>query len=196
MWGVVLIVAGVITTVGPLLSFAIGPRMVDANLTQMKVGLQQLPVGEGAGHLTAENKTKIMTKIDEIGQEIHRMLKSPVIQIATLLKAVFGAMALAAGIGILLLQGWARHLVIFQACGSMVLGLWELSISPQRQIAERFVSALSDLVPPAAIVSLHDTMVTGQSIGLGVGFALLLAWNGVVIWFFNRQSVKAQFLHG
>ena len=191
--GIVLIVAGIFSTIGPLISLAIGPQMVDANIAQMKQGLERLPTGDQAGQISDEKKAKIMTNVDQVGQEIRTMMEAPIIKIATLLKAVLGAFALIGGIGILLLQGWARKLIVVQAGSSIVLGLWELWLSPQRQIAERFVAAMADLVPSAALASLRETMVLGQTVGLGLGLALLLTWNGFIIWFFTRPSTKAQF---
>ena len=192
-WAIVLIIAGVWMVGGSLISLAVGPQLVEMNFAQVKLQLESMPAGEGPGQMTAEMKTKILSRVDEIKQNIVRMIQSPLVTIMTWVRALFGVLALVAGIGVLQLREWGRRLVSIQAAGALALGLWGLWVSPQRQIAEQFLAAMTELMPPAAIMSLRQAMVMGQALSLGLGLALLLAWNGVLIWFFNRASVKAQF---
>jgi hypothetical protein len=93
--------------------------------------------------------------------------------------------ALAVGIGLLTGQWWAPQVVVWQAGCFLALRMATIFVSPERGINE----AVLQLLDPNTL----QMMQTGQTIGQWLGLILLLVWNGLLIWFLNRASVKAQF---
>ncbi|MBI4598134.1 MAG: hypothetical protein HY737_07040 [Candidatus Omnitrophica bacterium] len=191
-WAMVLIVIGALTAAGSLFALAIGPRALDVYEAQLRQ-LDSAPTGDQPGQLPPEEKERALRQLRQALESVRQILSAPAIRMATAAKSALGSAALIAGIGLLMLQGWARTLAIGQAGASILLGLWELFVSPQRQIAEQMMAAMNGLVDAATLAQMRQSLQIGQAVGLGVGLLLLLAWNGVIIWFFNRESVKAQF---
>lgn len=189
---IVMMLAGVLTGVGALMSLSAGPRALDA-LDQRMQQLETLPSGTAQGQMSPERVAQLRQRLQEITQELRAVLESPAVRISTFLAALMGIAAFIAGLGVLLLQGWARTLAIFQAGLSIPLGLFAAMYSPQQRLSQAMLRFYEGLVDPATQQHLQQTMALGQTIGQWVGIITLLAWNGFLIWFFSRASVKAQF---
>ena len=87
-------------------------------------------------------------------------------QSAAVRLAVIGSGKLISGIGILLLMGWGRHLILAVALFSI---FW----------------LVKDLVGLRWGVTQFSSIVAMQIIAIG--------WDGLILWYFLRPSVKAQF---
>ncbi len=189
---IVLMLAGILTGGGAVMSLSTGPRVLGA-LDQRMKQLETLPTGTGQGQITPEQLTKLRQRLQEVTQELRAVMESPAVRISTLLAALMGIAAFMAGLGVLLLKGWARTLAIYQAGLSIPLGLFAAMSSPQQRLSQAMLRFYEGLVDPATQQHLQQTMALGQTIGQWVGIIGLLAWNGFLIWFFTRASVKLQF---
>ena len=124
--------------------------------------------------------------------ELEAALRSQTARTLAGFGGLLGAAAFAAGIGILMMRGWGRILLVWQAALSVPYALWSSQWSFGLQ--QRASEALFALVQDAAMRSqLQQALQAGQAagIGLAVGFAVL--WNGFILWYFSRASVRAQF---
>ena len=97
-----------------------------------------------------------------------------------ILMTVSGVASLAAGIGLFLLQSWARVLTLVLAAVSMVQGAWGfLSL-----LATGGHTAGSPDQPGGGVIHALSLFVIACSV---------FGWNGLILWYFLRSSVKAQF---
>ena len=192
-WAVLLMLGGVGTGLASILSLSGGPRSLDAIEQRMTQQLDALPTGTGQGQLSPEKVTELRTRFSTILRELRGVMSSPTVYVSTVLALLLGLAGLVAGIGLWRLQGWGRWLAICQAGCAVPLGLVRMLGSPQRQISEAVLQLTQGLLDPAAQERMRHAMQIGQVIGQAANVALLLAWNGLLIWFVNRAGVKAQF---
>jgi hypothetical protein len=82
-------------------------------------------------------------------------------------------------------------LAVWQAGVLIPLNAWlALLVVPVYGSIKGLVEALPvGLLRPAQA----ELLVQGVAVAWWGGFVITLAWNGLIIWFFNRASVKAQF---
>ena len=188
---VLLILAGGLGTLATVVSSMTGPKMFGAQLEQAERQLNRAPVGTGEGQLRPEQVEQLRGSLRKIRQEILPLLTSPTMQLLGLLGGVLNAAACVAGIGILLLQGWARRLIVWQAGLSIPFMLWSsmATMAFQHRLSEELLGLMGN---PAAQAQVQQFARIGQWIGI----AIVIAWNGFILWFFNRASVKAQFEQG
>lgn len=187
---ILLILAGGVGALTTFISATVGPRAFEVQLQQAEAQLNQAPVGTGEGQVPPEQLEQLRRSLQKVREEILPVLSSPTMRLVSWLGVALSAAACVAGIGMLLLQGWARRLIVWQAALSIPLTLW--SSLAARAFQERLSSALLGLMTdPAAQAQLQQAAQIGQWIGI----ALVMAWNGFILWFFNRTAVKAQFKH-
>jgi hypothetical protein len=196
VWAVLLILGGGFSLFGSVVSSALSGAMrggameeqfrtLDAQLSQAK--------GADGQVLPPEQVTKLRDQLQQMRAKMEQFFTSPLMQVLTGAHGLVGLAALVAGIGLLLLKGWARSLAIGQAIGATVVGLCSQLVMHgwQQDVLQSMVSSAG--TEPAQQQAMQQMMGTAQTFGLGLGIVLLLAWNGVLIWFLNRPSVKAQF---
>ncbi len=106
-------------------------------------------------------------------EKVMRDLPTPRQQLNSVLGGLLGGMAVVAGIGLLLLATWGRTVAIYQAS----------------------LSFCYHIISGPVGLSYIDVHVSGAVafIGLLIAFVFPLTWNGIVIWYFLRPGVKAQF---
>jgi len=104
-----------------------------------------------------------------------------------------GVVSVVAGIGLLLVKGWARTLVLWQAGCSMVLALSAFWFVPSLQpvITDLMLAGATDNAQAEAF--LHRLVTVGGWGLLGISVGIGLAWNAFLLWFFNRGAIKSQF---
>lgn len=188
VWAVLLILAGVVGAFGAIVSLSMGQRSLD-QLTQSVERLKTLPTGTEEGQIPPEQLAQLRVRLEGLVQEVRKATESPLVRTTTALAALLSLVAFAAGIGLLGLHAWARQAVIWQASCSLVLGVFVTFISPQRRLAEAALQVYEGVLDPKA----QQMMQTGQTIGQWLGLILLLVWNGLIIWYFSRPTVKGQF---
>lgn len=189
VWAVLLIVAGLLGVGGSLYSLAAGPRSLETMAERMRQ-LEALPQGTGQGQIPPEAMAKLHQQFEGLMREMREVMDSPIVRTSALLAALLGLAALAAGIGFFSLKGWARTVAIWQAGLSIPFGLYLAWFSPQGRLSGMFVRFYEGLGDPAALAGMRQMQAIGQWLYVGI----LLVWNGLLIWFLVRESVKAQFV--
>lgn len=189
VWAVLLIIAGALTGLAATFSSLTRGQSLDAMAQSMK-RLDTLPTGTGEGQITPEQLAYIRQRADALMREMAEVIRSPVVHVSTLLAGLLGLAALIAGIGLFSLKGWARALAIWQAGFSLLLGLFTMLFSTQRRLSEATLQLFEGFIDPDT----QGMIQTGQAVGQWLGVLFLLVWNGLIIWYFSRPSVKAQFL--
>ena len=188
VWAVLLIISGVVGAFGAIVSLSMGQRSLD-QFTQSVERLKTLPTGTEEGQIPPEQLAQLRVRLEGLLQEVRKATESPLVHTTTALAALLSLVALAAGIGMFSLKTWARAAAIWQAGCSIALGLFVTVFSPQRALTEATRRVYEGLIDPQA----QQMMQTGQTIGQWLGLLVLLAWNGFILWYLNRASVKAQF---
>ena len=189
---VLLMLAGAVMGVGSLLSFSRGLHALDVMESRVTQQLDRLPTGTGPRQITPAQFEQLRQGFQEILRESRKILTSSTVRTTTLLSALLGIAAVIAGIGLVLLRGWARTLALWQACGSIPLGLFTVWWSPQQQLSQVVLRSYQRLADPATLESLRRSVQNSQVAGQWVGTVALLAWNGLILWCLTRASVKAQ----
>ena len=191
VWAVLLIIAGLLGMVGATVSLSMGQRSLE-RLTQSVERLKTIPPqgGTEAGQVPPEQLAQLRVRLEGLVQQVRKATESPVVRTTTALAALLSLAALAAGIGLFFLKRWARTAAMWQAGCSIALGLFVTLFSPQRELTEATLRVYEGLIDPQAQQMMH----TGQTIGQWLGLLVLLVWNGFILWYFIRPSVKAQFL--
>ncbi len=110
-------------------------------------------------------------------ERLQLVLRTPEAKIILALQVVVGMLVVAAGLGSLQLATWARSFAIGQAWLALVI-----------VVVGEFLTTSGG---PALSQEPHPGRQDVVASLAQVGWALV--WNGVIIWFFNRRSTKAQF---
>ena len=193
---ILLILGGGLESLASALSLALGPSLIARQREQMAAALDRLEQ-EGQGGQASPERVQRVAEIRQFFERFERTVqtsdgaaRSLAAKAIGSLSGLLGIVALTAGIGILLLKGWARFLVIWQAGLSILCAigtaLWGYAVS---------LSAVEGLRAIGVAPGMQEmSLARGAAIGT-VAMLLLpsLAWNGLLLWFFNRPSVKAQF---
>lgn len=195
VWAVLLILSGGLSLAGSVVSSAVSGAMQGGALEERFRQLEgQLAQAKGADGQTLppEKVAEMRAQFQRMRDKMTAFFASPTMHMMTWLHGLLGLAALVAGIGLLMLKGWARMLTVGQAAAAIAAGLASqmLMHSWQRDMLQSLTTAAGG---PAQQEAMQQTLQTAQMFGLGMGIVLLLAWNGLLIWFFNRASVKAQF---
>ena len=188
VWAVLLILSGVFGAIGATISLSTAEHSLE-QISQSIERLKTVPTGTEPGQLPPERVTQLQERLERLMEEVRKATESPLVKTTTMLAGVLSVLALCAGIGLLASQGWARSIAIWQAACSIVFGVIVMCVSPQRRLAEVAMGVYEGLMDPKAQQMMHIGHVVGQWLGL----LLLLVWNGLIIWYFNRPSVKALF---
>ena len=192
VWAILLIVAGCVTGLSALASLSAGPRTLDA-LDARIAQLETAPTGTGQGQIPPERLEQMRRQLAQFTTEVRALTNSPTVRIVALLRTLLGAAGLAAGIGILFVRDWARLLALVQAGVSIPLGVWAMSLPLQHRLAEAMLRLYEVTLDPASLTRVRHMIRMGETIGQWSGVLALLVWNGLILWFFTRASVKAQF---
>lgn len=195
VWAVLLILAGVVTGGIAIVSLSAGPRALDQLSERMKQ-LEAMPTGTAQGQIPPEQLEGVRRQFEAFMGEAHEVITSPGVRVSTTLSALLAIAAVLAGVGFFLLKGWARTVAIWQAGLSIPLGLYAAWFSPQQKLSGMMLRMYEGFMDPATLERLRQTMQTGQTIGQWLHVVMLLAWNGLLIWFLLRESVTAQFAKG
>ena len=195
VWAVLLILGGVLALVGSVVSSAVSGAMRGGMMEQRFRQLdEQIGQAKGADGqpMPPEKMAHLREQLQQMRAKMQDFFTSPVVQALTWIHGLLGLAALIAGIGLLMLKGWARVLVMWQAALSVAAGLASQLIMHgwQHQMLQSIMSGAA--TEPAQQQAMEQMVRAAQTFGLGLGIALLVAWNGLLIWFFNRAPVKAQ----
>ncbi len=195
VWAVLLILAGGLSLAGSVISSAVSGVMQQGGLEQrfqeMETQLVQAKGPDGQP-LSPEQQAELRERLKAMQEKMAEFFSSPMMKFTTVLHGLLGLAALIAGIGLLMLKGWARFLTVWQAIGAIVVGLFaQMTMHAwQQEVLQSIVAGAPNAAQQEAM---QKMMQTAQVFGLGLGIVLLVGWNGLLIWFFNRASVKAQF---
>ena len=193
VWAILLILAGILTGGAAIMSLSAGPRALDQLSEQMKQ-LEAMPTGTAQGQIPPEQLEMVRRQFEAFMGEAREAITSPGVRVSTTLSALLAIAAVLAGIGFFSLKGWARTVAIWQAGLSIPLGLYAAWFSPQQKLAGMMLRMYEGLMDPATMERMRQTMQAGQTVGQWLHVVILLAWNGLLIWFLLRASVKAQFV--
>lgn len=189
VWAVLLILAGILTGGAAIVSLSAGPRALDQLNEQMR-RLEAMPTGMAQGQIPPEQLETMRQQFGAFVREAGEVIISPSVRVSTMLSALFAIAAVIAGVGFFLLKGWARTLAIWQAGLSIPFGLYAAWYSPQHKLSDITLRFYAGLVDPATMERIRQMQAIGQWLYVGI----LLVWNGLLIWFLLRESVKAQFV--
>ncbi len=195
VWAVLLIIGGGLALVGSVASSVVGGAMrhgvLEERFRQLEAELSRSGGPDGQA-LPPEQAAQLRDGLRQMREKIQAFFSSPQVQMLTGVNSVLGLAALIAGIGLLLLNGWARVLAIWQAAGSIVAGVASqllMHVWQKEMLQSLMAGAGGSAQQEAARQAIH----AAQTLGFGLGVVFLCAWNGLIIWFFSRASVKAQF---
>ena len=205
-FAILFIIFGLLTAVGALFSFVMGPT-VTARFGQTVTRLENLEdrlrkverkaEQEGvAAEDLAEQRQKVEQSIQvvrDMALAMRETLGSPTAMGLNLVNLCLGLAAFIAGIGILMLKGWARSLIVWQAALSIVAVVVALVAFSGAQ--DKIVELQAQMVGEGQQEFWQMGRTMG-GVGQGIGLVWIVAWNGLVLRFFNRPSVKAQFVRG
>lgn len=198
---VLLIVLGGFGALGMLTSMAVSPRrfaQAETQLDQVQHMLnERLDQAVQQGQFTAEQAVSqrqlLRQSVDRL-RRFQRALadyaRSPQVRLLTWLGLLLNVAAVIAGIGILGLRAWARKTILWQAALSIPLTLWSVSTTAR---------LLRELAPASGTAAPATSLLTGQfiqgtmALGLWTSVVFAVAWNGFLLWWFNRATVAAQF---
>lgn len=183
---ILLILAGGVGVVVTSISSTAGPKVFEAQLQQAEAQLSRVSTGTGEGQAPAGQVEAARRSLQKIRGEILPMLSSPTTRCLNGVGVALSAAACVAGVGILLLQGWARQLITWQAALSIPFTVWSSMVASAFQ--QRLSNELLDLTANPSMQPFQQAVQIGQWIGI----AMVIAWNGFIIWFFHRAAVKAQ----
>ncbi len=198
VWAVLLILGGGLSLAGSVVSSVVSGAMrggaMEERFRQLDDQLSHIKGTDGQP-MPPEKVAEMRAKLQQMRVKMEQFFTSPRMQMLTGAHGIVGLAALVAGIGVLLLKGWARSLAIGQAIGALVVGLCSqlLMHGWQQEMMQSFAIGAVD---PAQQQAMQQAFQIAQTVGLGLGIVFLLAWNGLLLWFFNRASVKAQFQPG
>ena len=184
---ILLMLAGGLGVVLTSISSTAGPKMFEAQLQQAEAQLSRVSVGTGEGQAPPGQVEAARRSLQKIRGEILPMLNSPTTRCVNGVGVALSAAACVAGVGILLLQGWARQLITWQAALSIPFTVWSSLIAGAFQ--QRLSNELLDLTANPSMQPFQQAVQIGQWIGI----VMVIAWNGFIVWFFHRAAVKAQF---
>ncbi len=196
VWAVSLILGGGLALAGSVVSSAVSGAMrqgvLEERFRQLDAQLSQAKGPDGQP-LPPEKAAQLRQQLEQMRAKMTEFFESPAVRMTTWLHGVLGLAALIAGIGLLMLKGWARVLTIWQAVLSMAAGLVSQIMMHgwQQEMLQSIMSSAA--TEPAQQRAMQQMVGAAQTFGLGVGILLLVGWNGALIWFFSRSSVKAQF---
>ena len=78
----------------------------------------------------------------------------------------------------------------------MLLDSWWLGFSPVTSVQKAMQTMVLDLaggtMPLSLQLQMRQSMVLAQTIGQWVGALFVIGWNGFLIWFVTRPSVKEE----
>lgn len=196
VWAVLLILGGGLALAGSVVSSAIsgamGQGVMEERFRQLDDQLSQVKGADGQP-MPPEKAAELRAQFQRMRAKMTAFFESPAVRLITWLHGLLGLAALIAGIGLLMLKGWARVLTIWQAVLAIAVGLVSQMMMHvwQREIVQSITAGAA--TNPAQQEVMQRMLQVAQTFGLGLGIVLLVAWNGLLIWFFNRASVKAQF---
>lgn len=192
VWAILLMVAGLLAAAGGVVSMATASRALDVLAQQMRQ-VEALPAGTEQGQMPPERLEIIRRRYGEATQEVRQVVASPAVRINRLLSIALGVAAAVAGVGLLRLKGWALRLVWWQAGLSIPLGLYAIWSSPNQRFSEALLRFYGSFVDPGTQTRMREALQAGQSVGQWAGVLAILVWNGLLIWYFSRASVRRQF---
>ena len=204
-FAIFLLLAGAFMIIGNAVTLLTGPQSA-RRLEQQAEALEarrEATLGQAQEQSAkAEDVARAREQFDKLVAAMHTMASTarqayqrPVVMAISGLGALLGVAAFAAGLGLLRLREWARRLILWQAALSIPIGLWSMAVLAPfyHHMRQSMLELVSTLGVPAQT---QDMVQTGQIIGQWLGILLLVGWNGFVIWWFRRPSVKAQFVDG
>ena len=195
---VVLILAGGFSAVGALASLTIGGHQLDRVVSVINFQLDRVPIGTGAGQLPKEQLDTIRREIEERFTGLRRLMESRRMRAAHLAQMALGLGACVGGVGLWRRRAWSSRLITWQAALSIAFGVWWLLASPlvayQREMTEFMFSLLERAAPLTTQMQMRRMIEMSQMAGLWGGVLGVGLWNGFLIWFINRSSVRAEFV--
>jgi hypothetical protein len=102
-----------------------------------------------------------------------------------------GATGCLSGVGILLLQPWARLVAMWQAGASLLVWLWWVWLAPP--LLQSYLHTGLRLAATSGEQARWQEALRMSAVTEWVGFLYIAAWNALIIWFFLRPSVRAEF---
>lgn len=191
---VVLILAGGLSAVGAMMSLTLGGRQLDRMVTLINQQLDRVPIGTGPGRAAKEQVDTIRQEVSERFVALRRLMESKRMRAAYLAQIALGLAACLGGIGLWRRRPWSSRLITWQAVLSVGFGVWWLLASPlaafQREMIQFMFNLLERAAPLSTQMQMRQAIEMSQTAGRWGGLLWIGLWNGFLIWFVNRPSVK------
>lgn len=192
-----LIISGTLGLITATFYLSMGERLVSMGERTVEQSLERINTllsDSEPGQISPEQQALLQEGLAFLQAElavleaVRTTMRSPLRQMFSVLAALLSLVALVAGVGLLTRQRWAPQVVVWQAGCSFMLRLSTIFVSPERGMNEAVLQMLDPNSQEMVMLQ------TSQTIGQWLGWILLLVWNGLIIWYFTRPSIKAQFV--
>ncbi len=201
-WAVLFIMFGLLNAAGSALMLVCAPpffQAMEQSIQQRLADLEreQAPIQDPEVAADAEaSHARLRQSLASAANSLRRtrdILLSPRMVAMTQFTLLLNIVMLIAGIGLLRLAPWARLLAVGQAVFALILLMIVLGAHHPPDLTLQVASDMAR--EPAAQERLRQQIQLGESLGKAWSLFTGVAWNGLILWFFNRASVKAQFQH-
>ena len=199
MFALLFVIAGGFVTLTNLI-YLMGRPAIAAKISE-SVAVLEARVDDAARQAPAPRRNvatqqaeRLKHMLQNMAQDYARFLESRFMQVMAVFSGAVGLLTLVAAVGLWWLCEWARRLSIAQAVASICLQVFWLWQAPSQGWQPAGVQLLLDVLKdPAHHAQMQHMLQAVQLVGEWLGVICVLVWNGFVMWFFCRVSVKAQF---
>ena len=160
---------------------------------QVELQLGQLKVGTGPGQVPPERVEEIRGWFLRLIEEWHGLLRLPSVQTAFVLSSLLDLAAIVGGIGLFMMARWAWAVSAWQAGLSIAFAIW--ANVPLAAALRRLGDVIAGIVGGLSGSSGEVQSVVGmvETTLLWTNALCAISWNGFVLWWLTRASVRAHF---
>lgn len=143
--------------------------------------------------LTEETKAALMEQLSKVARLAQETMSSPALRSYQVSISILSGFSVLGGIGLLALKEWARRVVLFQTCVTFLLNAW-WSFHVGSDLTPKYLEAFAGDLGPQVSDNFASMAQTIGKTQFGTALLFTFIWLALVVWFFNRPSVKEQFL--
>jgi hypothetical protein len=188
------ILAGLGRLTGSLMHLVAGPHIVEQQVAQIQTQVNAAVTNPEQKQLSGERRARMQEKLNTAIAALRSFSTLPLVRFRFILFGMLGLALVIGGVGVLALYPWARAIILWQAGLAIVCTvafIW--LVPPSAALAEATLELVED---PAAQRQMQELIHRSQMMVVLISAGMEVAWNGFVLWFFNRSGVRAQFQPG